>query len=54
VHGGDTERARQVNDEMSRKALRVLAVAVREIDALPEVLAPESWSRTSPSSASSA
>ena len=38
---GDTERARQVNDEMSRKALRVLAVAVREIDALPEVLAPE-------------
>ena len=38
---GDTERARQVNDEMSRKALRVLAVAAREIDALPEVLAPE-------------
>ena len=38
---GDTERARQVNDEMSRKALRVLAVAVREIDALPEALAPE-------------
>ena len=38
---GDTERARQVNDEMSRKALRVLAVAVREIDALPEVLVPE-------------
>ena len=38
---GDTERARQVNDEMSCKALRVLAVAVREIDALPEVLAPE-------------
>lgn len=38
---GETERARQVNDEMSRKALRVLAVAVREIDALPEVLAPE-------------
>ena len=38
---GDTERARQVNDEMSRKALRVLAVAVREIYALPEVLAPE-------------
>ena len=38
---GDTERARQVNDEMSRKALRVLAVAVREINALPEVLAPE-------------
>ena len=38
---GDTERARQVNDEMSRKALRVLAVAVREIDALQEVLAPE-------------
>ncbi len=38
---GDTERARQVNDEMSRKALRVLAVAVREIGALPEVLAPE-------------
>ncbi len=38
---GDAERARQVNDEMSRKALRVLAVAVREIDALPEVLAPE-------------
>lgn len=38
---GDTERARQVNDEMSRSALRVLAVAVREIGELPEPLDPE-------------
>lgn len=38
---GDTERARQVNDEMSRSALRVLAVAVREIGELPEPLEPE-------------
>lgn len=42
---GDTERARQVNDEMSRSALRVLAVAVREIGELPEPLEPETLER---------
>jgi len=38
---GNIERARQINDEMSRSALRVLAVAVREIEDLPEPLEPE-------------
>lgn len=34
--GGDLEAARRVNDEMSADALRVLAVAYKEIDAVPE------------------
>ncbi len=38
---GDTERGRVVNDAMSREALRVLAIGVREIDALPQPLTPE-------------
>lgn len=38
---GDTGRARQINEEMSRSALRVLAVGVREIEDLPEPLTPE-------------
>ncbi|MBQ7836921.1 MAG: cation-translocating P-type ATPase [Clostridia bacterium] len=33
---GDIEKAREINDEMSRNALRVLAVAAKEIDAIPE------------------
>lgn len=32
---GELERARQINDEMSRDALRVLAVAYKEIDCVP-------------------
>lgn len=38
---GDTERGRLINDAMSREALRVLAIGVREIDALPQPLTPE-------------
>ncbi len=38
---GHIERARQMNDAMSGEALRVLAVAVRALDALPEPLEPE-------------
>lgn len=38
---GDTERGRVVNDAMSREALRVLAIGVWEIDALPQPLTPE-------------
>lgn len=38
---GDTERGRVVSDAMSREALRVLAIGVREIDALPQPLTPE-------------
>ncbi len=33
---GDIERAGEINDEMSRSALRVLAVATRELDTVPE------------------
>ncbi|MBO4954337.1 MAG: calcium-translocating P-type ATPase, PMCA-type [Clostridia bacterium] len=33
---GDMEKARQINDEMSQNALRVLAIAIREIDTLSE------------------
>ena len=38
---GDLEAAKQINDTMSAEALRVLAVAYKEIDQLPDVLAPE-------------
>ncbi len=38
---GDFETARRVNDAMSSDALRVLAVAYKEIDALPESLTSE-------------
>ncbi len=38
---GDTEKGRRLCDEMSEKALRVLAVGWREIDALPETQSPE-------------
>ncbi len=38
---GDLERARQVNEVMSREALRVLAVACKEIDRIPGVLTSE-------------
>ncbi len=33
---GNMEKATQINDEMSRKALRVIAVAYKEIDSIPE------------------
>lgn len=33
---GDLEKARKINDEMSQNALRVLAVAIREIDEVSE------------------
>ena len=35
---GDLDGARRVNEEMSRNALRVLAIAYRELDQLPEEL----------------
>ena len=34
---GDIERARQVTEDLSREALRVLAVAVKEIPEVPSV-----------------
>lgn len=33
---GDLERAREINEQMSSNALRVLAIAYREIDTVPE------------------
>ena len=39
---GDLDGARRVNEEMSRNALRVLAVAYRELDELPEEMTSES------------
>ncbi|MBR4071200.1 MAG: cation-translocating P-type ATPase [Clostridia bacterium] len=33
---GDIERARQINNEMSESALRVLAIAYKELDSIPE------------------
>lgn len=38
---GDIESARRINDEMSSSALRVLAVAYKEIDSLPQEITPE-------------
>ncbi len=38
---GDLEKAKEITEEMSRDALRVLAVAYKEIDALPESLTSE-------------
>ncbi len=38
---GDLDGARRACDEMSRSALRVLAVACREIDAIPDAPTPE-------------
>ncbi|WP_298022507.1 calcium-translocating P-type ATPase, PMCA-type [uncultured Dysosmobacter sp.] len=38
---GDLETARQINEAMSREALRVLAVACKEIDRVPDVLTSE-------------
>ena len=38
---GNLEKAAQINDEMSRNALRVLAVACKEIDQVPENPVPE-------------
>lgn len=38
---GDLDAARKINDEMSSSALRVLAVAYKEIEALPEQITPK-------------
>ena len=38
---GNFEKAKEFNDAMSSKALRVLAVAYKEIDEIPEKLVPE-------------
>ncbi len=38
---GNIETARKVNDDMSSQALRVIAVAYRELDSLPENPTPE-------------
>ena len=38
---GDFEQARRINDEMSSSALRVLAVAYKEIDDLPQEMTSE-------------
>jgi len=38
---GDFEKAKQMNEEMSLQALRVLAVAYKEIDEVPKNLVPE-------------
>lgn len=38
---GDLETAKKLNDEMSSQALRVLAVAYREIDSVPENPTPQ-------------
>ena len=36
--GGNVEKAREINDAMGAKALRVLGIACRAIDALPETI----------------
>jgi len=38
---GDFEKAKQMNEEMSSAALRVLAVAYKEIESVPKTLNPE-------------
>ena len=38
---GNFEKAKQMNEEMSSNALRVLAVAYKEIDAIPNTLNPQ-------------
>ena len=38
--GGNLEKAKQMNEEMSSQALRVLAVAYKEIDEIPKTLNP--------------
>ena len=38
---GDLERAKEMNDRMGGEALRVLAVACKEIDALPDARTPD-------------
>ncbi|MBQ8915476.1 MAG: cation-translocating P-type ATPase, partial [Clostridia bacterium] len=38
---GDLEKAREFTESMSRDALRVLAVGIKTIDALPEEITPE-------------
>ena len=38
---GNLEKARQINDEMSSSALRVLAIGYKEIKEIPETLTPE-------------
>jgi Ca2+-transporting ATPase len=38
---GDKEKAKKINDEMSQDALRVIAIAKKELDTVPESLGPE-------------
>lgn len=38
---GNIEKAKQINEEMSESALRVIAIAYKEIDTIPEALIPE-------------
>ena len=38
---GDIEKARRINDDMSKNALRVLAIAYKETENIPEVLTSE-------------
>lgn len=38
---GDIEKAREINDKMSSEALRVLGIAIKEIDKVPEKLVPD-------------
>lgn len=42
---GDMKAARRANDEMSSDALRVLAIACRELDEMPEKIIPETLER---------
>ena len=42
---GDMKAARRANDEMSSNALRVLAIACRELDEMPEKIIPETLER---------
>ncbi len=39
--GGDIDKAKEMTDAMSADALRVLAVAIKEIDSIPETLTSE-------------
>lgn len=41
ITSGDIENAQKINEEMSKQALRVLAIAYKEIDEIPETLDSE-------------
>ena len=38
---GDVERAGRLNEELSKNALRMIALAYKEIDTVPETPKPE-------------